>query len=190
MSVPIQTNERDQGMYHTTALRWLVIGVFLGAIVAANLIIAEFGAAAVLYVAFGLVGVNLLARDVLHTAWEGRGLWWRMGALIAAGGVLAYLLNADAGIVAIASVLAFTAAGIVNTVVFHLLKGRRWEERVHGSNLVAAVVDSFTFIYIAIGPIFELAFAQSTAKVAGVVVWLYLARLARGALRGVLARNA
>lgn len=148
--------------------------LYLLAIVAANLLTARFGAAVSVVNAAVLIGFDMVARDRLHELWAGRRLALRMGALIAVGGCLSWLLVRSAGRVAVASVLAFVCAGVVDAVVYGWARGRGWSwlPRVNGSNLAAAAVDSFVFVLVAFGVSqVGVAFLQLGAKVAGGLFW-------------------
>jgi len=150
----------------------ILVAVYLAAIVAANLVIAAFGPSAAIVVAFLFIGLDLTARDALHDRWHGRHLVLRMGALIAAGGAISYLLNAGAGQVAVASVVAFTLAATADGLVYAVLGDRSYLVRVNGSNVVGAAVDSLVFPTIAFGAILPLVvLGQFAAKVAGGLVW-------------------
>jgi hypothetical protein len=141
-------------------------------IVAANLSTATFGPAASIVNAFLFIGLDLTTRDALHDRWQGRQLVIRMGALIAAGGAISYLLNAGAGQIAIASVVAFTLAATADGLVYSVLGERTYLVRVNGSNVVGAAVDSLVFPTIAFGEILPLVvLGQFAAKVAGGFVW-------------------
>lgn len=157
----------------------IYVAMYLGAIVAANLIIARFGPSAAIIVAFVFIGFDLVARDRLHDAWRGRGLAWKMAALIAAGSVLSWVLNRDAGPVAIASFVAFAAASAVDAAVYAvgLRSGWAWFRRSNVSNVASAAVDSLLFPTIAFGafmPIITL--GQFAAKVLGGVIWSLILR--------------
>ena len=78
----------------------------------------------------------------IHDAWKGRQLWPRMALLIAAGGLISFLLNRDAAQIAVASTVAFTVAGVLDAVTYALLGDRSRLVRVNGSNVVAAAADS------------------------------------------------
>ena len=146
--------------------------LYLGAIVGANLIVTQFGPSASIVTAFLFIGLDLTSRDKLHQQWHGNGLVWKMAALVAAGSALSYILNRDAAQIAIASTLAFAAAAIVDTIVFHLLRHRPQWQRINGSNVPAALVDSIIFPTVAFGvwmPVIIL--GQFAAKVGGGFVW-------------------
>lgn len=146
--------------------------MYLAAIVAANLLVARFGPAVTVLNAFLFIGLDLTARDRLHDAWCGRHLWLKMAALIATGAALSYFLNRDAGRIALASLIAFAAAGTVDAVAYHLLRGRpRWQ-RINGSNVPAALVDSLVFPTVAFGAFLPvIVIGQFAAKVAGGAFW-------------------
>lgn len=171
--------------------------LWLAAITAANLIVAKYGPEASIWCAFVLVAVTFVVRDRLHDRWEGRGRWWRMAALIAAGGALAWLACLvggalewipspdEAGRIGVASCVAFAAAESVDALVYHSLRARAWLERCNASNLVGAAVDSIVFPTIAFGGVlWAVSFGQFTAKVAGGLLFSLLTA------RAVLARHA
>lgn len=150
----------------------MYVMMFLSAIVAANLIITAFGPAASIFNAFVLIGLDLTARDKLHEAWHGRHLLIKMSALIASGSILSWLLNRDAGQVALASFVAFACAAIVDTLMYALLYKQVWRVKVNGSNLVSAAVDSFVFPTLAFGGVmWAITLGQFSAKVLGGFVW-------------------
>jgi hypothetical protein len=154
--------------------------VYLAAIVAANLAIAAFGQAATVVVAFLFIGLDLTLRDRLHDAWSGRDLLPKMTALIAAGGVLSYLLNASAGPIALASCVAFGAAAGCDAVVYHTLRRRGFLARSNGSNIVGSAVDSIVFPTLAFGVFLPwVILGQFAAKVCGGFLWSLLLRYKR-----------
>ena len=149
-----------------------LVFVFLAAVVGANLTIAAFGPPAVIPVEFTFVALDFVARDGLHELCKGRRLVLRMGILIAAGGALSALLNADATRIAIASCLAFTVAQTVNGIGYWALE--RWPRlvKINGSNVPAAIADSVVFLTVAFGAFLPgLIAAQVAAKVLGGFVW-------------------
>jgi uncharacterized PurR-regulated membrane protein YhhQ (DUF165 family) len=125
--------------------------------------------------AFVFIGLDLVARDKLHDTWRRRGLWWKMALLIAAGSLLSYWLNRDAGPIALASCVAFGAAAIVDGLTYHWLRNRAWMVRANGSNVLAAAVDSILFPTIAFGALMPvIVLGQFVAKVFGGLLWSYL----------------
>ncbi|MFC4638141.1 VUT family protein [Deinococcus hohokamensis] len=152
----------------------LLTGLYLAAIVAANLIIAHFGAGLAPVVAFVFIGLNLAARDRLHDLW-GPHVARNMLGLIVAGGVLSWALNAGAGRIALASVLAFAISEAGDALLYHARRHRPYLERSNTSNLLGAALDSLIFPVIAFGG-FPLAIIglQFLAKVLGGAVWSLL----------------
>lgn len=152
----------------------LLVAAYLGAIVLANLLVAALGPAVVPINALVLIGLDLTARDLLHERWQGRGLWLRMGLLIAAGGLISWLLNADAYRIALASTVAFVAAGAWDAGVYHLLRRSPRLYRINVSNVCAALIDSALFAVIAFAPMAGLLWlivVQWLVKVLGGLVW-------------------
>jgi hypothetical protein len=155
----------------------MIVALYLVAIVAANLLVTWFGPGVTIVNAFLFIGLDLTARDRLHDAWRGNGLVWKMGALIASGGLLSWLLNRDAGRIAVASTVAFVAASLVDAGVFHLLRNRAYLLRVNGSNIPAAAVDSVAFPTLAFGGFLPwVTVGQFAAKVVGGAAWAVILR--------------
>jgi hypothetical protein len=156
----------------------VLVGLYLVAIVAANLAVAAFGPAITPVTAFLLIGLDLTTRDALHDRWQGRALPLRMAALIATGSLLSWLINPAAGRIALASTLAFALAATADTLAYHLARHRPWLQRANVSNLVGAAVDSITFPTLAFGVLLPgIVALQFAAKVIGGALWsLLLAR--------------
>jgi queuosine precursor transporter len=156
---------------------FFLVALYLAAIVAANLTVAAFGPSLAIVNAFLFIGLDMTARDSLHQAWEKRHLWLKMAALIAAGSVLSWLLNRNAGSIALASFAAFAASGVADAITFYLLRGRAWWVKVNGSNVVSAAVDSLIFPTMAFGALLPMiVLGQFVAKVAGGAVWSVVLR--------------
>ena len=99
----------------------MIVIAYLLAIVLANLLIGLLGPAGAIIVAFVFIGFDLTARDALHNTWQGNKLTLKMTALIAAGGILSYLLNRELQTIAIASTAAFALAAIADTITYQIL---------------------------------------------------------------------
>jgi uncharacterized PurR-regulated membrane protein YhhQ (DUF165 family) len=151
----------------------ILVTLYLIAIVAANLLVAQFGVSVVILNAFVFIGLDLVARDALHEQWHGRNLWRNMALLIASGSLLSALLNWNAAPIALASFIAFAGAGVADTVTYQLLGDRTRFIRMNGSNVIATGVDSILFPAIAFGlPLLLPVMAgQFVAKVLGGFVW-------------------
>ena len=150
-----------------------LVVLYLSAIVAANLSVAWFGPAASILNAFLFIGLDLTTRDALHDRWRHDHLWPRMLALIVTGGAISFALNADAGQVAVASTVAFMAAGATDALVYRVLGERSRRLRVNGSNVLSAGVDSLVFPTLAFGALMPaIVLGQWLAKVLGGAIWL------------------
>ncbi len=153
----------------------MIVALYLAAIVAANLTVAWFGPDMSIVNAFLFIGLDLAARDRLHDAWRGRRLVPKMAALIATGAALSWLLNRDAGRIALASMTAFAAAATVDAVAYDLLRNRPRRQRMNGSNVPSALVDSLVFPTIAFGAFLPvIVLGQFAAKVGGGAAWTWL----------------
>jgi uncharacterized PurR-regulated membrane protein YhhQ (DUF165 family) len=118
---------------------------------------------------FLFIGLDLALRDLLHQKLKA----WQMGCLIVSTGLLTYLLNPAAGMIAIASAVSFTAASVIDWVVFAKLTGS-WIKRANGSNISGAAVDSIVFPTLAFGVLMpQIVAMQFAAKVAGGAFWAY-----------------
>lgn len=145
--------------------------LYLAAIVAANLTVAAFGPGVTILNAFWLIGLDLTLRDKLHDDWRGN-LVPRMALLIAAGGLISYVLNASAGQIALASTVAFAVSASLDALAYHFLEPYRRLVRVNGSNVVGAAADSILFPTIAFGALLPaIVLGQFAAKVLGGLLW-------------------
>lgn len=160
-----------------------LVFLYLCAIVSANLLTTWLGAWVTPINGFVFIGLDITTRDKLHDAWHRRGLWWKMATLIGTGSVLSWLLNRNAGRIALASFVAFAVSGIIDAVVYHVLSKASRFERVNWSNLASASVDSVLFPALAFGwpPSMEIVYGQATAKIAGGLFWSLIMRRSPGA---------
>jgi len=157
----------------------ILITIYLVAIVAANLLTATFGPKMSIINAFVFIGLDLTTRDYLHEVWR-KGLWRKMAALIFSGSLLSWLINNDAGMIAVASFSAFAAAGIVDTVIYQWLKKRPFMVRVNGSNVFSSIADSLVFPTIAFGGFMPfVTLGQIAAKIVGGFMWSFILRRLR-----------
>lgn len=148
----------------------IAIAIYAAAMTLANLSVALWGPWVSPINAFVLIGLDLALRDWLHVRLKPS----QMGALIAATGLLTYLLNPAAGMIAIASACAFSAAALVDWMTFARLRGS-WMYRANGSNIAGAAVDSIIFPTLAFGVLMpHIVAMQFVAKVAGGAMWAYI----------------
>lgn len=149
------------------------IGLYLIAIVLANLLTTWFGPSISVVNAFLLIALDLTSRDKLHDAWHGQGLVWKMTLLILSGSLLSWAINRSAGPIAVASFIAFALANISDAITYQLLKDNVKLLKVNGSNIVSAAVDSIVFPGIAFGLplLWGIVIGQFLAKVFGGFIW-------------------
>jgi len=146
------------------------IGIYAIAMTLANLSIAQWGPWVSPINAFLFIGLDLALRDSLHIRLKA----WQMGGLIAATGLLTYVLNPAAGMIAIGSAVSFTAAAVVDWGVFIKASGT-WFARSTKSNIAGAAVDSLIFPTLAFGVLMpHIVALQFAAKVAGGAIWALL----------------
>lgn len=144
--------------------------IYASSMILANLLVSTFGPSITPINAFLLIGLDLTLRDWLHFRLK----TWQMGCLIVGTGGLTYLLNPAAGMIAVASAVAFLVAALVDWAVFMKTTGS-WIKRANVSNTAGAAVDSLLFPTIAFGALMpEIVALQFVAKVAGGAVWSYV----------------
>lgn len=154
----------------------MIAAIYIAVICVANLLVAHFGPWITPINAFVLVGLDMVLRDILH---ERYGLI-RSVLLSAVAGVISYAINPAAGIIAIASVVAFVAASVANAWVYQLLISKPWLKKSNAGNIAAAAVDSGLFPVIAFGAFMPgIVIGQFMAKVGGGFVWSMLLRKLR-----------
>lgn len=146
------------------------IAIYALAMTAANLSISHFGPWVSPINSFLFIGLDLVLRDFLHQKLKA----WQMGCLIVGTGLLTYILNPAAGMIAIASAVSFTAASVIDWAVFAKIAGT-WMKRANGSNIAGAAVDSVVFPTLAFGVLMpQIVAMQFSAKVAGGAFWAYV----------------
>lgn len=147
-------------------------GIYIAALVAANLLVAWLGVWFSLINAFVLIGLDLSLRDKLHDLWEGEKLPIKMGGLIATASIVSYAINPATGMIAFASLAAFSLSMVADSVVYQYLKYKDKVIRINGSNITGAAVDSVVFPTIAFGGLMlEIVALQFFAKVFGGFIW-------------------
>ena len=147
-----------------------LISLYAVAIIAANLLVAQFGPSITPINAFFLIGLDLALRNYLSLKMNR----YQMAAMILGTGALSYAINPATGMIAIASGVAFTLAAIADWMTFNTVTGN-WMKRNFAGNSVGALVDSILFPTIAFGGLMPMiVLAQFAAKVAGGSMWGYI----------------
>lgn len=151
--------------------------LYLVAVIAANLSVAYFGPASTIINAFLFIGLDITTRDALHERWQHQHLTRNMALLIGAGSIISWLLNRDAGSVALASFVAFALSGVADALIYQLLRRYSKFVKINGSNVVSAAVDSIAFPTVAFGMFLPgVVFGQFAAKVIGGYFWSLVLR--------------
>jgi hypothetical protein len=152
-------------------------GIYIFALVVANLLVAWLGPWFSLVNAFILIGLDFSLRDKIHDLWEGNNLPLKMGGLISTASIISYGLNPATGMIAFASLAAFTLSMVADSFAYHYLKDYKHSVRVNGSNIAGSAVDSLIFPTIAFGGLMlEIVALQFLAKVFGGFVWSKILR--------------
>lgn len=151
----------------------ILITIYIAAMVTANLLVWWFGPWFSPINAFVLIGLDLTMRDVLHE----RLSRWQLAVVIVVGGLITWLVNPAAQMIAIASATAFTVAALADWAAYAALHRQSWFVRANGSNLVGAAVDSVIFPTLAFGTFLPTIIAlQFAAKVSGGMIWSLVMR--------------
>jgi len=158
-------------------LSYILVLLYLAAIVLANLSVYWFGVNSVIVNSFLFIGLDLTTRDYLHKTWK-TNIRLKMLILIFSGSLLSYILNQNVSSIAIASFVAFFVAGIVDTTIYTYLIKQSETKAINISNVFSALVDSVLFPLIAFGlPLMVgVVIGQFIAKVLGGYFWFLLIR--------------
>ena len=152
-----------------------MVYIYIFSLTVANLLVAWLGPWFSPINAFVLIGLDLFLRDKLHERWQNNRLALRMLGMIGAAGVLSYLINQNAGMIAIASTAAFVSAMAVDSLIYHKLRHLPWWKKANGSNIGGAAVDSIVFPTIAFGMLMpQIVLLQFVCKVFGGFVWSFV----------------
>lgn len=155
-------------------MHWMV-ALYIAAVVAANFSVHFFGPVSTPINAFLFIGLDFIVRDKLQDLWTGRHLFPKMGALIGAGALITFVLNPDAGRIAVASCIAFAVSNTVDWGIYYLIRKKPWMVRANVSNFFAAGADSILFPTLAFGAFMPLiVLAQWAAKMLGGLVWSWV----------------
>jgi len=150
-----------------------LIALYVAVMALANLLVFWLGPWFSPINAFILIGLDLTLRDVMHERLNR----WQMMLVIVLGGLVSWGVNPAAGMIALASAVAFILAGLADWFAYSALHGSRWLVRSNGSNVVGAAVDSIVFPTLAFGAFMPvIVLAQFAAKVAGGAVWAWVLR--------------
>ena len=149
-----------------------MVYIYIVSLTIANLLVAWLGPWFSPINAFVLIGLDLILRDKLHDRWGNNRLALRMLGVIATAGAISYLVNQNAGMIAVASTVAFMSAMAVDSLIYHKLRHLPWWQKANGSNIGASAVDSVVFPTIAFGSLMpQIVLLQFVCKVAGGLVW-------------------
>lgn len=151
-------------------MTYFAILLYVGAITAANLIVAAVGPWVMPLLALVLIGLDLALRNWLQVRLRP----WQMGALICSTGLLTYALNPAAQQIAIASSASFALAALAEWLTFTYARGK-WFQRSVAGGIVGAAVDSLVFPTLAFGALMPaIVLAQFAAKVIGSAAWSWV----------------
>lgn len=151
-------------------MKYFVCFLYLIAVVTANLSAAHFGIWSTPFNALFLIGLEITARDYLHTKLN----HVELIIVVLLAGALSFLLNTETMNIAIASSAAIVTSCLIDYLVFNKTKGT-WFKKSNTSNVFSATLDSLIFPTIAFG-VFNLwvVLLHITMKVFGGFLWSML----------------
>lgn len=153
----------------------MLILAYISAMVAANISVSCFGPWISPINSFLFIGLDLTLRDKIHERNNGDARV--MTCVVLGAAVVTYIINPAAQSIAIASAVAFAAAGIIDWITYSMLRERPIMTRTNGSNIAGAVIDSTLFAVLAFGALLpHIVVLQFAAKVAGGAVWAFALR--------------
>ncbi len=163
-------------------MRYLSIVAFLGCVIGANWLTAQFGLVPIgagMMVAAGTfaAGLALLARDAVQD-YAGR---WYVLACIAAGAGASWALTMPR--LAIASGVAFAVSELADMAVYTPLRRRGWVRAATASGVVGSAVDTLLFLSLAGFPVRSGLPGQMIVKVGVTVLAVLMVVSARAVLR-------
>lgn len=153
---------------HLLKNQYILMILYILAIVAANTFASLFGPSVTIVNAFVFIGLDMAIRDYLHDLYDEP--LKPMFILVGIGSLCSYLSNA--GMIAIASAVSFLIANSADTSIYHYLRKQSWVHRSLKSNIAASGIDSLLFPLIAFGSFMPTIVAgQWIAKIAGGIVF-------------------
>lgn len=154
----------------------MIYVIYVSAICLANFLVFTFGPIMSIVNSFLLIGLDMVLRDSIH---DKIGI---SGAMLMSvlTGAISYAINPATGMIAIASVAAFTASATADAITYQVLSGKSWIKRVNGSNVSGSIVDSMVFPTIAFGAFMPMIIiGQIAAKMVGGLIWSLIIKWCR-----------
>lgn len=156
-------------------MRTGLIILYLAALIAANLIVKHFGAYGLWFSSVILIPFDFVCRCIFHENWKGIKLVKNLILLTLASGLITVLLNYDALNIALASFAGIAAVQIGAGLFYQRFKNKSLFFKVNLSDLVAIVIDSIVFQYVAFQIIdFEVTGGQILIKFIGGLFWFFI----------------
>lgn len=156
-------------------MKRVLILLYLMAIVGANYIAFFVGQWGLVITASLLIPFDFVLRAYFHETWTGRRLLRNLTLLIGSGALLTLVINVETLHIAVGSFLGFTLAGLSASLFYQSTIESGYFYKVNGSDLVAIVVDSFVFQYVAFSDVsLPVMVSQITMKFLGGLMWYWV----------------
>lgn len=148
---------------------------YLAALVFANLAVKHSGPEGLCFSSFFLIPFDFVCRCIFHETWKGTLLIRNLLLLTLISGLITVGLNWNALNIALASFLGIVSVQIVAGIFYQKFKQKSLFFKVNLSDLVAIIIDSIVFQYVAFNVInFEVTGGQMLIKFLGGLFWYFI----------------
>jgi len=146
--------------------------LYIGAFIMANLLVLKFGKIGILISSLIFIPFDFIMRCFFQETLKGKELYLKLGGLILIAGVISFIINSDVKNIAIASFFSFISSQVTAGIIYNYLKNKTYLIKVNGSDLIAIVIDSIIFQYIAFNMLdYKITLSQIVIKFIGGFIW-------------------
>lgn len=156
-------------------MRTKFIIFYLIALIAANLIVKHFGSHGLWFSSAILIPFDFVCRCIFHESWKGIKLVKNLILLTLVSGIITVALNYNALNIALASFAGIVSVQIAAGLFYQRFKNKSYFFKVNISDLIAIIVDSIVFQYVAFQLIdFNVTGGQILIKIFGGLFWYFI----------------
>lgn len=148
---------------------------YLAALVLANLIVKHFGPTGIWFASFFLIPFDFVCRCIFHETWQGKKLIRNLFLITLVSSIITIILNTSAYRIAFASICSIIGVQVFAGVIYQIFKKKSYLLKVNFSDLIAVVVDSLIFQFIAFSVFdWHITIGQMLIKLAGGLFWYFI----------------
>lgn len=141
----------------------------------ANLLVAHYGAQALIVTAIFIIPFDFVMRCVFHEKWSGIELVLKLGALTVVAGIITYAINRQSLDVVFGSIAGYAGAQITAGIFYQAMIRKSYLIKVNLSDLIAIATDSILFQIAAFNEVDTyITISQIALKMAGGLFWFYI----------------